>query len=86
MQRGEGNGGIDITDEEARLIAMHAIIVGIKTEGIPGWEEYPNLTERAWWKVDGQIDALCNSLEDQMEELAKGHGINLKELLEATDE
>jgi hypothetical protein len=85
MKRND-EGGFDIDDTEARLIALDVVIVGIKTQHLPGWEEYPGLSQEAWWKVDGEVDALCNRMEDWQRQLADQHGIDLDALMAGTEE
>jgi hypothetical protein len=77
---------VDIDDTEARLIALDVVIVGIKTQHLPGWEEYPGLSQEAWGKVDGEVAALCNRMEDWQRQLADQHGRDLRALLARTEE
>lgn len=76
-----------LTDQEAGIIALDAIVVAIKQPELPmrGWGDYPMIAEASWWAVQAHIDRLGDQLEQRRQEEALRDGIDLVGLMEKVE-
>jgi hypothetical protein len=77
---------VELDGVQARLIALDRIIVAIQTDGLPGWDEYPMLTERAWERVDAHISEMQAVFQGEQYQVARHHNIDLDALLASTED